>query len=320
MTVSQTPVAVTSRSFSQHPELRQALLARYPNTTFNDAGLSLRGQALIDFLKGNEKAITALEPLDAAVFDAVPELRVVGKYGVGLDMIDLKAMQMRGVRLGWTGGVNRRAVAELVIAFALSLIRKLPESLDLVASGGWKQIKGRQLTGRAFGIVGCGHVGKDLARLLRAFDCRVLAHDIKTDEEFCRGVGVEMTDLGRLLAESEIVSLHLPLDETTQGMIDACRLARLRDGAILINAARGNLVDENALAVELKSGRLMAAAFDVFACEPPTDTSLIGLPNFLATPHIGGSTEEAILAMGLSAIDGLDHAGDPIAVKEGRAP
>jgi len=118
MIPNDVPVAVTSRSFSKHPELRQALLDRYPNATFNDAGESLRGQALIDFLKGHEKAITALEPLDAALFDAVPELRVVGKYGVGHDMIDLKAMQARGVKLGWTAGVNRRAVAELAVGSA----------------------------------------------------------------------------------------------------------------------------------------------------------------------------------------------------------
>lgn len=317
MTPNPARVAVTSRSFSKHPDLRRALLARYPNATFNDDGGSLRGQALIDFLKGHEKAITALEPLDAALFDAVPELRVIGKYGVGLDMIDLAAMQARGVKLGWTAGVNRRAVAELVIAFALTLLRKLPESLSLVDVGGWQQIKGRQLTGRTVGIVGCGHVGKDLARLLRAFRCRILAHDIKTDAAFCREVDVEMTDLKTLLAESEIVTLHLPLDETTRGMIGAAQIARLRDGAILINAARGNLVDEAALAAELTSGRLAAAAFDVFAVEPPEDNALIGLPNFLATPHIGGSTEEAILAMGLAAINGLDNPGDPFVVANG---
>lgn len=309
-----TKVAVTSRSFSRHPELRQALLDRYPETTFNDNGATLRGDDLIRFLRGHGKAITALEPLDTAVFDAVPELRVVGKYGVGLDMIDLAAMQAHGVKLGWTAGVNRRAVSELVIAFALTALRRMPESLSLVANGGWRQVTGRQLTGRRVGIVGCGHVGKDLARLLRAFDCELLAHDIRPDPAFCDDVGVEMTDLDRLLAESEIVTVHLPLDDSTRAMIGAAQLARMRDGAILINAARGNLVDETALASELQNGRLFAAAFDVFAVEPPTDRSLIDLPNFLATPHIGGSTDEAILAMGMAAIDGLDAAGDPLEV------
>ncbi|HAD88110.1 MAG TPA: phosphoglycerate dehydrogenase [Rhodospirillaceae bacterium] len=314
------PVAVTSRSFSKHPELRQALLDRYPNATFNDAGESLRGQALIDFLKGHEKAITALEPLDAALFDAVPELRVVGKYGVGHDMIDLKAMQARGVKLGWTAGVNRRAVAELALGFALTLIRRVPTSLALVSGGEWRQVTGRQLSGRTVGIIGLGNVGKDLAGLLRAFDCRILAHDIHTDDNFCARVGVEMTGLDQLLSDSEVISIHLPLDDSTRGMIGANQLARMRDGAILINTARGNLVDEAALAAELGSGRLGAGAFDVFAAEPPENNALIGLDAFLATPHIGGSTEEAILAMGLAAIEGLDNAGDPITVARGNRP
>jgi phosphoglycerate dehydrogenase-like enzyme len=320
MTPNSIPVAVTSRSFSKHPELRQALLARYPNTTFNDAGASLRGNALIRFLKGHEKAITALEPLDAAVFDAVPELRVIGKYGVGLDMIDLSAMQAHGVKLGWIAGVNRRAVAELALGFALSLIRRVPESLALVTGGGWRQVSGRQLSGRTVGIIGLGHVGKDLATLLRAFDCRVLAHDIVTDPDFCARMNIEMTNLPRLLGDSEVVSIHLPLDDSTRGMIGAAELARMPAGAILINTARGSIIDEAALAAELRSGRLGAGAFDVFAIEPPEGNPLIGLDNFLATPHIGGSTEEAILAMGMAAIDGLDNAGDPIAVARGQTP
>jgi len=313
-------VAVTSRSFSKHPVLRKALLERYPDTTFNDAGDSLRGAALIAFLKGHEKAITALEPLDAAVFDAVPELRIVGKYGVGLDMIDLAAMQARGVKLGWTAGVNRRAVAELALGFALSLIRRVPESLSLVDGGGWQQIKGCQLSNRTVGIIGLGNVGKDLTRLLQPFDCRILANDIEPDAAFCARTGVQMTDLESLLAESEVVSIHLPLDDSTRGLIDRTRLSRMRDGAILINTARGGIVDESALAAELRAGRLCAGAFDVFTIEPPTENPLIGLENFLATPHIGGSTEEAILAMGMAAIDGLDNAGDPIAVARGHRP
>lgn len=312
-----TPVAVTSRSFSNDPVLRQALLSRYPKTTFNDDGVNLRGQALIDFLKGHEKAITALEPLDAELFDAVPELRIIGKYGVGLDMINLDAMQARGVKLGWTGGVNRRAVSELVISFMLSLVRKLPEALSSVKGGSWQQITGRQLTGRTVGIIGLGHVGKDLARLLRAFECRILAHDTRTDTTFCNTHQVEMTSLDELLQESELISIHLPLDVSTRNLMNDERLRRMRNGAILINAARGGIVDEAALAQELASNRIAAAAFDVFAVEPPKNNALIGLPNFLASPHIGGSTIEAILAMGLAAIEGLDNAGDPLIVSKG---
>lgn len=318
-TPSQDKVAVASRSFSRHPQLRSALLERYPNTTFNDEGLSLKGQALIDFLQGHSKAITALETLDETVFAALPELRVVGKYGVGVDMIDLEAMRRHGVKLGWTGGVNKRSVSELVISAAIALLRHVPKAEREVRAGTWRQHIGRQLSGRTVGIIGCGHIGKDLTPLLKAFGCRVLAHDILDFPAFYAEHGVEPVGLEALLAEAEIVTVHLPLDGSTRNLLTAERLSLMKPEAILINAARGNLVEEAALKDMLTSGRLAGAAFDVFATEPPEDHELLALENFLVTPHIGGSSEEAVLAMGRTAIAGLDQAGDPIEVAAGRA-
>lgn len=307
-------VAVASRSFSRHPELRKVLQERYANVTFNDEGLSLKGQGLIDYLKGHDKAITALEVLDDGVFAALPELKVIGKYGVGLDMIDLDAMQRRGVKLGWTGGVNRRSVSELVISFAIALLRNVPHAHREVLVGTWCQHLGRQLSGRTVGIIGCGHIGKDLTPLLNAFGCKVLAHDILNFPEFYSEHQVEAVDLQELLKRADIVTLHLPLDKTTRNILSDERLALMRPDAVLINASRGGLVDEASLRDRLTDGRLGAAGFDVFASEPPEDTALLNLPNFLVTPHIGGSSEEAIIAMGMAAIEGLDHAGDPIEV------
>jgi D-3-phosphoglycerate dehydrogenase len=232
-------------------------------------------------------------------------------------MIDLDAMARHGKKLGWTGGVNRRSVAELVIAFAIACLRLVPQANGMVRAGEWKQMTGRQLTGRRVGIVGCGHVGKDLTPLLRAFDCEVLAHDIRDFPEFYARWRVRAVGLEELLAESEIVTLHLPLDASTANILSAGRLRLMRADAVLINAARGGLVDEAALKAMLESGRLAAAAFDVFTTEPPQDEGLLGLPNFLATPHIGGSSEEAILAMGMAAIEGLEAAGDPLVVAAG---
>lgn len=307
-------IAVTSRSFSRHPLLRAELLAKYSDVTFNDKGIALAGESLIAFLKSHERAITALDRLDAAVFKALPELKVVSKYGVGFDMIDLDAMVRHGVKLGWTGGVNRRSVSELVIAFAVMLLRHLPAANAEVRGGTWRQHVGRQLSDRTVGIVGCGHVGKDLAVLLRAFGCRVLAHDIRAFPEFHARHGIEAKSLDDLLRESDIVTLHLPLDASTRGMLSAARLGLMRQDAILINTARGEIVDEAALKTLLKENRLAAAAFDVFAAEPPQDAELLTLPNFFATPHIGGAAEEAVLAMGRAAIAGLESFGDPLAV------
>lgn len=300
-------VAVCSRSFSRNPVLRAELLARYTDVTFNDDGVQLAGRSLTDFLAGHDKAITALEVIDESVLAGLPELQVISKYGVGLDMIDMVAMRRYSKRLGWTGGVNRRSVAELVIAFAISLLRHVPAANREVVSGTWQQHVGGYLSGRVVGIIGCGHIGKDLVLLLRAFGCQILAHDIRNYGEFYTDNDVEAVDLEGLLSRSDIVTLHVPLDSSTQGMLDAHRLALLQPTAILINTARGGLIDEGALKAMLKDKRLAAAAFDVFAVEPPLDQELLGLPNFLATPHIGGSAVEAVLAMGRAAIEGLDH-------------
>ncbi len=311
-----TRVAVTSRSFSRHPILRAELLARYPQTTFNDDGVQLVGAALVAFLKGHDKAITALEILDDAVFAALPELKVIGKYGVGMDMIDLDAMSKRGVKLGWTGGVNRRSVSELAISFAIGLLRHVPAAQREVLHGTWRQHVGRQLSGKTVGIIGCGHVGKDLVRMLQPFGCAVLAHDIKDYAAFYEEFGVRPVDLETLLKEADVVSIHTPLDASTRNILSAERLALMKSDAVLINLARGGLVDEAALAAMLSEGQLAAAGFDVFATEPPQDDLLLGLPNFLVTPHIGGSSEEAILAMGRAAIAGLDSFGDPLEISK----
>jgi phosphoglycerate dehydrogenase-like enzyme len=304
-------VAVCSRSFSKNPVLRAELLARYKHVTFNDAGLSLKGDSLVEFLKGHQKAITALEAVDEAALSRLPDLRVVSKYGVGLDTIDQAAMRAHGKRLGWTGGVNRRSVSELVISFAISALRRVPEASREVVAGTWRQHVGGQLSERTVGIVGCGAVGQDLVLLLKPFGCRVLAHDIVDYPEFYAAHGVEACGLDELLTRSDVVTLHVPLDESTKGMLDARRLSLLKPTAVLINAARGGLVDEAVLKVMLREKRLAGAAFDVFASEPPRDAELLALPNFLATPHIGGSSEEAVLAMGRAAIRGLDENAVP---------
>ena len=298
-------VAVASRSFSAHPQLRAEMLTAHPNCRFNDAGTSLDGDRLIEFLTGCDAAITALERIDKDSLRALPDLKVISKYGVGIDMLDLKTLNQRGIRLGWSGGVNKRSVAELVIAFAISMLRHLPKAHAAVLSGHWQQIKGMELTGKTVGIVGCGRVGKDLVPLLRAFDCKVLAHDIREYSVFYQAHSVTAVTLDELLGASDIVTLHLPFDSTTENIISETRLKKMKPSAILINAARGGLVNEAALKTMLQKEKLSGAAFDVFASEPPCDLELLALPNFFATPHIGGSSEEAILAMGRAAIHGL---------------
>lgn len=202
-------VAVCSRSFSRNPTLRAELLARYQRVTFNDAGLRLKGDSLVEFLSGHDKAIIALETIDESVLSRLPELKVISKYGVGLDMIDLAAMRAHGKRLGWTGGVNRRSVSELVISFAIAMLRHVPAASSEVRSGTWRQHVGGLLTGRAVGIIGCGHVGKDLVLLLKAFDCPILVHDIREYPDFYAAHGVEPVSLAALPTRFPRYSPHL---------------------------------------------------------------------------------------------------------------
>jgi len=304
-------IAVCSRSFSKNKILRNELLEKYQHVTFNDDGLNLNGKSLIEYLNGHDKAITALETIDDTTLSQLPDLKVISKYGVGLDMIDMAAMRQYGKKLGWTGGVNKRSVTELVISFAIALLRNVPAAHREVLSGTWRQHVGGYLTGRTVGIIGCGHIGKDLIPLLQSFGCMILVNDIIDQAEYYKTAKVEAVSLEDLLSRSDIVTLHVPLDDSTRQILNASRLSLLKPSAILINAARGDLIDENHLKRMLINKQLAAAALDVFAVEPPEDTELLSLSNFLVTPHIGGSAEEAILAMGRAAISGLDDNAVP---------
>ena len=304
-------IAVASRSFSRNATLRAELSARYPHVTFSVSPTVLDGAELVALLRGHDCAIVGLERINDAILDQVPELRLISKYGVGLDGVDLDALARRGIKLGWSGGVNRRSVSELTLSFAIALLHRVPETGATLRASTWQPLVGRQLTGKTVGIIGCGFVGQDVVKLLTPFECRILANDIRDYPDFYRAHHVTPVPLDQLLGESDVVSLHVPLDRSTTGMLGAARLARMRKGACLINAARGGLVDEDALLDALQSGHLAGAACDVFAIEPDANPKLMAHPAFLGTPHIGGSTQEAQLAMGRAAIEGLETARIP---------
>lgn len=301
-------IAVTSRSFSKDEQLRAELSERYKNVTFNDEGVSLKGDALIEYLKGHDKAIIALEKMTPDVLEALPELKIISKYGVGIDNLDFDTMKKQDMLLGWTPGVNAQSVAELTLSMMINVIRNTLESLDLVKSGGWKQIKGNQLSSQTVGIIGCGHVGKRLVEILEPFGCRILVHDLRDYPEFYNQHKLEVVDIKTLLTTASIVTIHIPYMKENHHFIDVVKFDLMQKDAVFINTARGGIVDENALFKKLINGELRAAAMDVFEYEPPDENKLIGLSNFYPTSHIGGSAYEAILAMGRAAISGLDNA------------
>ncbi len=306
-----TRVAVTAPFFCKSPILRAELQERYEDVTFNDEDRNLRGDELVEFLKGHDKAIVAMDFVDDAVLAQLPDIKVVSKYGVGLDAIDLKALAARGILLGWTGGVNRRAVSELTLSFIITLLRRAAPSNRDMRDGAWKRRTGLLLTDKTVGIIGCGFIGKDLTGLLKPFGCRVLANDIRDYAEFYRDNGVEPVGLEELLKASDVVTLHVPLDASTRNILSAERLALMKPEAVLINNARGGLIDEDALKVMLAEGRLAGAACDAFNVEPTDDAELVNLPNFWGTPHMGAATSETALALGRAAIEGLDAARLP---------
>ena len=307
----QARIAVASPSFARNAALREELRAKYPHVTFTESVSVPQGGELVALLRGHDRAIVGLERVDERLLSELPELRVISKYGVGLDGLDVAAIARRGIRLGWTGGVNKRSVAELTVAFAIALLHRVPECDVALRRGLWHKLVGRQLTGKTVGVIGCGAVGQDLVRLLAPFECRILAHDIRDYPEFYAAHRVTPVGLDELLAAADIVTLHVPLDASTKNMIAAAQIAKMRAGTFVINAARGGLIDEDALAAALERGHLAGAACDVFQMEPDANPRLLALPTFLGTPHIGGSTQEAQLAMGRAAIEGLESARVP---------
>ncbi len=311
-------VAVPSISFSQTPTLRDELLAAYPDARFNDTLKRLTEEQLLEFLDGCEAAIMGLEPLTERMLERLPDLRIISRMGVGVDNISAQLLNKFGIRIGWTGGTNRDSVAELTICFAIAAMRHIgPLNHAMRMAERPHHRMGRQIGGRVFGLHGCGNVGKAVVKLLKPFGCKVLACDIRDYPEFYREHGVEAVSLDELLARSEIVSLHIPLNDATRGLYSAEMLDKLGPDSVLLNTCRGGIVDETALKERLYDGRIRAACFDAFAVEPPTDDELLNAPNFLCTPHIGGSAEEARIAMGRAAIYGLS---DNFVPEQGKPP
>ena len=298
-------IAVCSRSFSRNSRLREALKSQFRDVKFNDEGITLAGDSLIEFLGDCDMAITALERIDEYVLSQLPRLKRISKYGVGLDMIDLEALKRYQKQLAWKAGVNRRSVAELALTMMLTIIRKIPESQAQIASGNWVQTVGNTLSGKTIGIVGCGNIGQDLFSLLKPFGCQMLVNDINESYEFFSMNDLEVTPLTQLLSHSDIVTLHLPLDESTRHILSRAQLQEMRMGSILVNTARGGLIDEDALFDEIQKGRIVGAGLDVFEEEPPFSNKLLSFTQVVSTAHIGGSSEEAILEMGMAAIEGL---------------
>ncbi|TPQ40000.1 hydroxyacid dehydrogenase [Cupriavidus pinatubonensis] len=256
--------------------------------------------ALLDALAGADALIVRNRTqVDAALLERAPALRVVGRLGVGLDNIDVAACRDRGIRVIPASGANARSVAEYVVTTAALLLRGAYLGSAEVAGGKWPRARlseGREALGKTLGLIGFGDIGRQAATLAQAFGMRVVAHDpmLAPDDPVWSATGVVCMTLDALLAQSDAVSLHVPLVAATRHLMNAQRIGAMKRGAVLINTARGGVVDEGALAGALLEGHLAGAALDVFEAEPlPADSVLADVPNLVLTPHIGGVTREA---------------------------
>jgi D-3-phosphoglycerate dehydrogenase len=233
----------------------------------------------------------------AELIAAAPALAVIGRAGTGVDNIDVAAATRRGVVVMNTPGGNATAACEHTFALLLALFRRLPDAVADLREGGWNRTRfvGRQLSGRTLGVIGFGRIGREVAARARAFGMPVLVHDPWVGDALAREWEARCVDLDRLLVESDVVTLHLPLSDETRHLIDAGALSRMKRDAVIVNCARGGLIDETALAAALDEGRLHGAALDVFETEPAGRNPLVRHPRVVATPHLGASTEEAQL-------------------------
>ncbi|NJE05342.1 hydroxyacid dehydrogenase [Thermococcus sp. M36] len=240
------------------------------------------------------------------VIEAAPKLKVIGRAGVGLDNIDLEAAKERGIKVVNSPGASSRSVAELVLALMFNVARKVAFADRKMREGVWakKQCMGIELEGKTLGIVGFGRIGYQIAKIAKALGMNVLLYDPYPNEERAKEVGGKFVDLETLLKESDVVTLHVPLIEQTYHLINEERLKLMKPTAILINAARGAVVDTEALVKALKEGWIAGAGLDVFEEEPlPAGHPLTELDNVVLTPHIGASTVEAQMRAGVQVAE-----------------
>ena len=302
-------VAVACHFYYNLPEMRAELLAKYPDAKFAPDGANyMSREGYIDLVKGCDTVLAAIRPiLDEEMLKELPDLKVVAACSAGLDHIDPAAFKRHGVHVGWNAGVNKEAVSEFALGLILDTLRDIALANHNLRQGErWAMRSSAQLLrGKVVGIHGCGHIGQALVKLLQPFGCTILANDVRDFSDFYRQYGVRSVSAEDLWAQSEILSIHLSKNSTTRGLYSAAVLDKLRPGVILVNTARGGIVDDQALKARLKSGHIGFAAFDVFEDEPNLDPELVGLPNMLATPHLAGLCKESIIAMARGGIKGI---------------
>ncbi len=299
-------VLTTPRSYGKtDPAVFEMLEKAGLEVIRNETGGILDREAMKRLLADCEGVIVGVDPLDAQVMAAAPRLRAIAKYGVGVDNIDLEAARARGIKVSRTVGANAEAVADYAMTLMLAVARRAAAIDARCRRGDWGKITTRDISGGVLGLLGLGAIGRLVARRAQGFGMTVMAYDPFWDEDYARANGIVKASPEEICAQADVISLHLPLTEETRGTIGAPELAQMKPDAILVNTARGGLIDENALLDALAAGRIYGAGVDAFAQEPPEDPRWFTLENVVLGSHCAASTDGAARNMGRMATENL---------------
>ena len=301
-------VLTTPRSYGKtDPAVFEMLEKAGLEVIRNETGGILDREAMKRLLADCEGVIVGVDPLDAQVMAAAPRLLAIAKYGVGVDNIDLEAARARGIKVSRTVGANAEAVADYAMTLMLAVARRAAAIDARCRRGDWGKITTRDVSGGVLGLLGLGAIGRLVARRAQGFGMTVMAYDPFWDEDYARVNGIVKASPEEICARADVISLHLPLTEETRGTIGAPELAQMKPDAILVNTARGGLIDENALLDALAAGRIYGAGVDAFAQEPPEDPRWFTLENVVLGSHCAASTDGAARNMGRMATENLIH-------------
>jgi len=304
MNLKECRLLVSPTSYGKNDSrLKTELEAQVGEVIYNPTGKPLTSAEVEQLLPGIDGYIAGLDGIDANALKTADRLKVIARYGVGFDNVDLAAAREKGIVVTNTPGANSVSVAELAIGLLLALARQIPEAVNAVHQGKWPRYLGVSLEGKTVGILGLGAIGKQLARRLTGFDCKILAFDPFADTAFAKDNHIELATMEEVIEKADFVSLHLPLLPETRGIVNDNFLNKMKKGSFLINTSRGEAVDEDALLKALQSGHLKGAGLDAFTLEPPDPKNpLLALPQVIATPHLGAQTDGATSNMGWLAM------------------
>jgi len=316
MDIKNCRLLVTPTTYGKYDSrLKSKLKDQVGEVIYSTTGKPLTSVEVAHLLPGMDGYIAGLDTINSQALETADRLRVISRYGVGVDSVDLQACKDKNIIVTNTPGANTVSVAELSLGMILALARQLPVAMEATRRGQWPRLDGLSLVGKTIAIIGLGAIGKQLVRRLSGFDCHIVAYDPIPDHKYAQENQVQLLSMDEALPQADFVSLHVPLLPETRGLVNEAFITRMKKGSFLVNTSRGELLDEEVVFRALIDEHLSGAALDVFTKEPPgSDNPLLSLPQVIPTPHMGAHTDGAVNAMGWMSLE------DCLAVLRGEEP